>query len=156
VLSRIPDDPDWLVSLGGDGPLLDEVRSESERLGLAERIEYLGEVIDAGDFWDRCDIAMLLSDHEGSPNSLLEAARAGRPLLATGVGGTREVVTAESGFLVDLDDSRETADHLAELIADPALRMRLGAAAREEVLIKHDPAEVASAHLAVLREAIGG
>jgi glycosyltransferase involved in cell wall biosynthesis len=75
-------------------------------------------------------IAMLLSVREGLPKSLVEAAAAGRPIVATDVPGCREVVRRErEGYLVPFGDSAAAAQALVELAGDPALRRRLGAAA---------------------------
>ena len=155
VLCRLPENQDWSARLGGDGPLQDDIHAEAERLGILDRIEFCGNITDAGEFWDSCDVALLLSDHEGSPNSLLEAARAGRPLLATAVGGTIEIVVPGTGFLVAPDATDEAASRLRDLIADPELRATLGAHAREEVLRNHDPEQVTALHLEALFRAVG-
>ena len=73
---------------------------------------------------------MLLSYREGLPRSLVEAAAAGRPIVATDVPGCREVVrNGQEGILVPLGDIEATARALGTLAADPSLRYRLGAAA---------------------------
>lgn len=154
ALSLLDAEREWIAVLGGDGPLLPDVRAEIERLGLAERVELRGEVRDAECFWNGCHVAVLLSDSEGSPNSLLEGARAGRPLVATAVGGSREIVADGTGFLVDPDDEGEIATRLAELIDSERLRDELGARARELTLGRHDPDTVARGHLDVLGEAM--
>jgi glycosyltransferase involved in cell wall biosynthesis len=75
-------------------------------------------------------IAMLLSVREGLPKSLVEAAAAGRPIVATDVPGCREVVRqGREGYLVPFGDIGAAARVLVELAGDPALRARLGAAA---------------------------
>jgi glycosyltransferase involved in cell wall biosynthesis len=75
-------------------------------------------------------IAMLLSVREGLPKSLVEAAAAGRPIIATDVAGCREVVRSErEGYLVPLGDIDAAARALAALAGDGALRRRLGEAA---------------------------
>jgi glycosyltransferase involved in cell wall biosynthesis len=75
-------------------------------------------------------IAMLLSVREGLPKSLVEAAAAGRPIVATDVPGCREVVRqGREGYLVPFGDIDAAAQALVELAGDPALRMRLGTAA---------------------------
>jgi glycosyltransferase involved in cell wall biosynthesis len=89
-----------------------------------------GRVTDVAAVWRAHHIAMLLSYREGLPRSLVEAAAAGRPIVATDVSGCREVVRdGEEGFLVPLGDSEAAARALVRLAADPALRARMGAAA---------------------------
>ena len=73
---------------------------------------------------------MLLSVREGLPKSLVEAAAAGRPIVATDVPGCREVVRqGREGFLVPFGDIDAAAQALVQLAGDRALRLRLGAAA---------------------------
>jgi len=75
-------------------------------------------------------IAMLLSVREGLPKSLVEAAAAGRPIVATDVPGCREVIRHGcEGYLVPFGDIGATAQALVELAGDRVLRLRLGAAA---------------------------
>jgi glycosyltransferase involved in cell wall biosynthesis len=76
---------------------------------------------------------VLSSDNEGTPVALIEASAAGRPLVATDVGGVRDIVTPETGRLVAPHDPEAFAAALCELAGDPALRKQLGAAAREHV-----------------------
>jgi glycosyltransferase involved in cell wall biosynthesis len=73
---------------------------------------------------------MLLSVREGLPKCLVEAAAAGRPIVATDVPGCREVVRqGREGFLVPVGDTDAAARALVQLAGDRALRLRLGAAA---------------------------
>jgi glycosyltransferase involved in cell wall biosynthesis len=93
-------------------------------------ITWHGRVTDVARVWREHHIAMLLSYREGLPRSLVEAAAAGRPIVATDVAGCREVVRdGEEGLLAPLGDSAATARALTRLAANPALRARMGAAA---------------------------
>ena len=93
-------------------------------------VTWHGRVTDVARVWREHHIAMLLSYREGLPRSLVEAAAAGRPIVATDVAGCREVVRdGQEGILVPLGDSEATAQALVKLAADPALRARMGAAA---------------------------
>jgi glycosyltransferase involved in cell wall biosynthesis len=76
-------------------------------------------------------VTMLLSVREGLPKCLVEAAAAGRPIVATDVPGCREVVRQGlEGYLVPFGDIEAAAQALTRLAADRALRQRLGAAAK--------------------------
>jgi glycosyltransferase involved in cell wall biosynthesis len=93
-------------------------------------IAWHGRVSDVSCVWREHHVAMLLSYREGLPRSLVEAAAAGRPIVATDVAGCREVVRdGREGLLVPLGDIEAAARALATLAADPGLRGRLGAAA---------------------------
>jgi glycosyltransferase involved in cell wall biosynthesis len=79
------------------------------------------------------DIAVLCSDNEGTPVSLIEAAAAGRPAVATRVGGVPEVVTPETGLVEAPRDHRALGAAIVRLACDHALRDKMGHAARARV-----------------------
>ena len=93
-------------------------------------ITWHGRVTDVARVWREHHIAMLLSYREGLPRALVEAAAAGRPIVATDVAGCREVVRdGQEGILAPPGDTEAVAQALVKLAADPALRARMGAAA---------------------------
>ncbi len=121
----------------GDGPLRRAAERLAAGLGLAERVEFLGARHDVAQILAGCQAFVLASRYEGLPLTVLEAMRAGLPVVATDVGGVAEAVRdGETGYLVTSparDPDRavaELADRLGRLVADPALRARLGAAGR--------------------------
>jgi glycosyltransferase involved in cell wall biosynthesis len=80
------------------------------------------------------DALVLPSYREGLPNVILEAFRAGVPVVATAVGGTPELVfPGETGYLVRPDDADEMAQRLLQLLADDSDRRRMGRNARKLV-----------------------
>src|ERR1700719_650091 len=86
-------------------------------------ITWHGHETDVARVWREHHVAMLLSYREGLPRSLVEAAAAGRPIVATDVPGCREVARdGKEGILVPLGDSEATARALTALAADQALR----------------------------------
>ncbi len=96
----------------------------------APGIAWHGHATDVALVWREHHVAMLLSYREGLPRSLVEAAAAGRPIVATDVPGCRDVARdGKEGILVPLGDSDAAARALIALAADQALRQRLGAAA---------------------------
>ena len=91
---------------------------------------------------------MLSTGSEGAPLSVLEAMAAGLPVVASAVGGVPEIVAdGATGLLVPPDDAAALAAALEQLLADAALRRRLGAAGRERVRVRFDLAELQRAHL---------
>jgi glycosyltransferase involved in cell wall biosynthesis len=144
----------WEVELAGDGSLMPQLKLEAEKRGLAERVRFLGEVEDIRAFWARQHIALLFSDTEGSPNALIEAALAGRPMVATATGGTPDVVAPEGGFLVEIDDDSAAAEAMAKLIDDAALRRAFGARASEQALQRFAIAGFVGGHVSAIREVI--
>jgi len=116
-------DPDNPAALSSD-----ELREFSRRPGVVWR----GRTSDVAGVWRSSHIAMLLSHSgEGLPRSLVEAAASARPIITTDVPGCRSVVQpGVEGFLVPLGDVAAAAKALGELAQDPALRDRMGQAAR--------------------------
>lgn len=154
VLDLLGNDLSWKVLLGGIGPLQETVAADLARRGLDERVKIVGQVRDARAFWAQCHIAVLLSDHEGSPNALIEAGFAGRPLLATAVGGTVEVVDKTAGVLVDPGDVPGTARELADLIADADRRRRLARGAHKHMTKTFSLERCVDGHLAAIRDVV--
>jgi glycosyltransferase involved in cell wall biosynthesis len=93
-------------------------------------IHWHGVTDDVAGVYREHHVAMLLSVREGLPKCLVEAAAAGRPIVATDVPGCREIVRQErEGFLVPFGDIEAAAQALVQLAGDRALRLRLGTAA---------------------------
>jgi glycosyltransferase involved in cell wall biosynthesis len=152
-LELLDRDKPWRFDLVGSGPLRDQVAAAIEARGLADKVTAAGPITDIPAFWADHDVAVLLSDDEGSPNALIEAALLGRPLVGTNGGGTVEIVAPEAGLLVS-SNPQEIATALERLIDDPQLRLRLGEGARRHASAQHDLRASVDAHLAVIREAL--
>jgi glycosyltransferase involved in cell wall biosynthesis len=150
ALERMPPGP-WRVDLAGDGPLRTEIQARVVRAQLGERVRFAGEIADAREFWRDRHVAILLSDSEGLPNAVLEAAFAGRPAIATRAGGTPEVI-GDGGILVGLDDPGATAAAMTKLIDDPVGRERLGRAIWQHVADRHSIDQMMRGHLGALEE----
>jgi glycosyltransferase involved in cell wall biosynthesis len=111
------------------------LRAEAERLGVAGRVVFAGYRSDVPALLAGCDVFCLPSSKEGLPLVVLEAMAQGKPVVATAVGGTPELVLdGVTGLLVPPGDARALADALGALLADPARARRLGEAGRERVL----------------------
>jgi glycosyltransferase involved in cell wall biosynthesis len=126
--------PDTKFVLLGDGPLRNHLETLSQDLGLNSSVIFLGEQLDVGPFLAAFDIAVLPSEAEGCSNTLLEAMALGKPVVATDVGGNRELVnTSETGLLVPLDDVATLTDAVIGLLRDPGRAQTMGLAARDKV-----------------------
>lgn len=154
ALSLVRAEAPWRVDLAGAGPLREAVAAEIAERGLEDRVVAGGPVEDVAGFWAEHQVGVLLSDDEGSPNALIEAAIRGRPLIGTDGGGTAEVI-GPGGLLVS-HHPPVIARAFERLIDDPGLRRSLGAAARRHALEAHDLESFAEGHLAVLDEALSG
>lgn len=114
-------------------------------------VEPAGYITDVARFWREAHIAVYPSRYgEGLPKTLLEAAASGRPAVTTDAPGCREAVAdGVTGFLVPLDDADATADRLRRLVEDPALRRRMGEAARARVVERFSDEVVVKGFLGV-------
>ena len=126
----------------GEGPLLPELRSARDALGLTEEVGLAGPATqtELRDVLRRADIFALTpfvtadGDREGLPSSVLEAMASGLPVVATAVAGIPEAIDhGRTGLLAAPRDIEDIAGHLESLVEDPALRRRLGAGAREAI-----------------------
>lgn len=121
----------------GTGPYEADLRRQADRLGNTAQVHFAGllpyEQIPVR--LQEADIFVLPSLQEGLPLSLLEAMASGLPVVATAVGGIPNVLRdEENGLLVPAADSQSLCGALARLLADPALRRRLGGAAHRDAM----------------------
>ena len=122
----------WHLDLIGDGPLLAESQALGRSLGLADRIQFWGQRKDVAALLARAQVALLITNWEGFPLSILEAMRAGLPVVSSDVGGIAESVQEGStGFLVSQGDVEGLRRRLERLLTDSELRVRLGRNGRE-------------------------
>lgn len=116
-------------------------------------LQWTGYVDDMANLLRQTHVACLPSYREGLPLSLLEAAAAGRPMVATDVPGCREVVRhGQTGLLVPPRDPQALADALETLLADGEMRQRMGAAARKLAVDEFSEQAVQGETLAVYKE----
>jgi glycosyltransferase involved in cell wall biosynthesis len=126
VLRAMPDAPDLVIA--GDGPQRPELEKQVADLGLAERIEFPGRCDrpTTASLFRGCELFVLPSRHEPQGIVCLEAMAAGKPVVATRVGGVPEVVLdGECGVLVDPGSSAALADALFAVSRSPSLRDQL-------------------------------
>ena len=116
--------PELTFLIGGTGELLQELE-----LGSPENVRMLGWV-DPKEFWPACDVALLTSDNEGLPTSLIEAAFAGKPIVSEDVGSAREIFEDDvGGYLVN--DLKSRVDALNNLEKNPQRLSSMGSCAKK-------------------------
>jgi glycosyltransferase involved in cell wall biosynthesis len=126
--------PDLRYVVIGDGVSKPALERQVADLGLADIVRFHGIEPDARRLYGALDIVVQASDSEGLPNAVLEAAAAGRAVVATAAGGTPEIVTdGVTGLSVPVGDADRLAAAFDRLAGDPDLRLRLGTAARAYV-----------------------
>jgi len=118
----------------GDGEMRGELEKYVEELGIIDSVEFRGWVKDLNAIYEELDIVALTSLNEGTPVSLIEAMAGGRPVVATNVGGVKDIVKdGASGYLVESGNVEEFSNRLVELIKDPEKRRAFGLSGRDIV-----------------------
>jgi glycosyltransferase involved in cell wall biosynthesis len=154
VLARYPDTRFVFV---GDGPMEEELRAEVTKLGIGGNVEFLGHRDDIPELLATGSMAVRASLSEGLPLVALEAMAAGLPVIATDVGGTREVVDdGVTGYLLQPNDVEGLADRICRLAGDAAMRVEMGARGRACVEDGYDWSRIAGRTVGVYREVVGG
>jgi glycosyltransferase involved in cell wall biosynthesis len=125
------------LAIVGDGVIRRDLESLASQLGITRMVSFLGHRPDLPQLLAATDIAVLSSANEGTPVSLIEAAAAGKPAVASSVGGVPEVVTSQTGILYPPGDEYALANAIIRLAADSDLRRRLGDSARHAALRRY-------------------
>jgi glycosyltransferase involved in cell wall biosynthesis len=121
----------------GEGSLAESLKAQAGRLGLSGQVHFVGYQRNIEAWLAIADVAVLPSFYEGMPLVAIEALGAGRPMVATAVDGTSEVVVdGKTGLTVPPGDSAALAEAIIRLLRNPAERNAFGAAGRQWVLDK--------------------
>jgi len=115
----------------GDGPDRWALEQRASETGLQDRVRFLGQRLDIPELLASSDIFALATNWEGFPISILEAMRAGLPIVASNVDGVGEAVSdGVTGYLVPAADANVFRNRLVRLLTDANLRRSMGAAGR--------------------------
>ena len=133
--AALPAVPDAQLVLVGDGETRVALAEQARALGVAGDVIFTGTLPHQPLPQQLFDIAVLTSENEGFPNSLVEASACGVPLVATRVGGVPDVLLeGQTGLGVEVGDVANTAAALSLLLRDGPRRERYGASGRAEVV----------------------
>lgn len=121
AFARLPADT-ALLDIAGEGVLHGELQALIDRLGVTDRCHLVGVIPreNTPDFMNRCDAFVCSSRHETLSCVLNEAAACGKPLIATACGGPQDIVTAENGLLVPVDDEEALAEAMRHMMQKAA------------------------------------
>ncbi len=156
LLEAVAEVPDALFLLAGEGSERAGLEAEAERLGVADRVRFLGRREDVPQLLAACDVFALPSLYEGSSLAVLEAMAAGIPIVSSAIGGTEELIEdGRSGLLVPPGDAKSLAAALRRVLGDEELRQSLAARARERVEAGLTRGQMANRVTAVYRELLG-
>jgi glycosyltransferase involved in cell wall biosynthesis len=126
--------PEAMFVLAGEGPDRGALEGQARALGVDNRVLFLGYREDIPDLLACCEVFVLPSLFEGLPLSILEAMAAGKPVIASAIGGNDEIIAhGENGLLVPQADPAALAGAIRAVLSDPALARRLAEAGRSRV-----------------------
>jgi glycosyltransferase involved in cell wall biosynthesis len=141
--------------IAGDGPLRESCAAQMTALGLTGRAQMLGERGDVPALLQHLSVFVSASRWEGLPYALLEALAARRPIVATCVLGSEELIQdGVTGLLVPPDDPESMSRAIVRLLDDPALAHRLGANGRQQVETHYNLQTMAGQVMAVYERAM--
>lgn len=126
--------PKALLVVVGDGALRADLEQHAKQIGVTSSVSFLGERSDVHRLLQAFDVFVLSSETEGLSLTLLEAAAAGLPIVATDVGGNSEVVVdGHNGILVEPNNPQALAAAMERLAAEPKRARSMGELGRERV-----------------------
>lgn len=128
--------PEVQFALLGDGPLRSHLEDLAKELDISKQVFFFGAQKEVGTYLSLFDILVSSSiDHEGCSNSILEAQALGKPVVATDIGGNRELVeSGKNGFLITPRDPLAMAKAVFDLLENPDLAFRMGKNGQNMVL----------------------
>ena len=126
--------PESAFVLAGEGELIEPMRALADELGISRETFFIGRCQQVAELLALSDVCVLSSKAEGFSNSILEYMAAGRPVVATDVGGAREaIIEGETGYLVQSGDDEALATRIVSLLREPERARAMGARGRQVV-----------------------
>jgi len=139
VAARLHGGPEVCFVIAGTGPLQAALKVMAVRLGLEDRVRFLGHVGNRVALYHAMDVLLMTSDFEGTPMVLLEAMACGLPVVASAVDGIAEVCThGKDALLIPPGRGDAFASALGSLIVDPQCGEQMGRNARKSILDGYD------------------
>ncbi len=152
ALARLPGVWLWLAGEGSERRALGAL---ADRLGVAERVHFLGWRDDIGSLMATADVCVCPSRHEPLGNVILEAWAAGKPVVAAAAAGPQGLIEdGETGRLVPIDDAGALAASLGETIAEPERARTMGEAGHARFRRDHSEPVVVAKYLAFFHQVI--
>ncbi|MCD7971387.1 MAG: glycosyltransferase family 4 protein [Candidatus Azobacteroides sp.] len=130
---------DCLFRIGGDGPMLEELKRKAAELNVSDRVEFAGLVHSPAEFMKTIDIFALPSEWEGFGYVITEAMASGKPVVAFDISSNPElIVNNETGYLLPYPDKKAFAKAIEELLLSPEKRKVYGENGKKRVAEKFD------------------
>lgn len=152
AMARLPDAFLWLA---GEGPERAGLEAAARRLGIAERVRFLGWQDDPAPYFSSADVIAVPSRHEPLGNVVLEAWAYGVPVVATASQGPRFLIDdGRDGLIVPVEDVGAMAGTLGRTLADKPLRARLAAEGRAKLAAHFSEAAVVAQYLSLFERVL--
>ena len=156
IFERVSREMDAVLLMVGEGPERSSVQALARRVGVLDRIRFLGTQQDIGQIAAMADVFLLPSELESFGLSALEAMACGVPVIGSDAGGLPEVVRhSESGYLLPVGDVEGMAARTIEVLKDDERRREMGQAARHRVESLFGAERVVSQYEAVYARVLG-
>jgi len=156
IFERVAREVDAVLLMVGEGPERSSAQALGRRLGLGERLRFLGTQQAIEEIVGLADVFLLPSELESFGLSALEAMARGVPVVGSDAGGLPEVVKhAESGYLLPVGDVDGMAARTIEILRDDERRREMGEAARHRVESLFDAERVVGQYEAVYARVLG-
>ncbi len=148
---------DTTLLIVGEGPQQQELLRHRDAVSDDRRVRFCGHREDVTDWLPHCAAYWIGSGYEGQSNSVLEAMRAGLPVVASDIPGNRDlVVPDQTGFLVPVGDAAAFARETQHLLEHPAERDQLGQAARQRIAEAFTVEQMVARHAALYQRLRSG
>ncbi len=139
----------------GEGKLKESLQAQAQTLGVSEHIHFLGMRHDVPNILAASEIFVLPSLWEGLSIALIEAMAASKPIVATSVSGTNEVMeNNKTGLIVSPGDSQALAEAIIEMLNNSEQAQAMGKAAKEHVVTHYSAQKQADEHMALYRRSL--
>lgn len=141
--------------LVGNGPERPKAEEQAKNLGIRENIHFFGNVKKVEEIVGKSDLFWLPSEDESFGLAALEAMSCEVPVVASDVGGLRELIShGDDGYLVKVGDTEALADYSLKILQNTKLQQELGSKARQKVLRKYAPDKIVPQYLELYRETL--
>jgi glycosyltransferase involved in cell wall biosynthesis len=131
-LESYPNLPDWKILVAGDGDLRQVLTDKILELKCENRIQLLSWETDSKSLFSAADLVILTSIQEGTPVSLIEAMAAGKPIIASGVGGVPDMLESGGGRIVSSINSKVFAEEISQIFLQESIGWEMGQIGRKQ------------------------
>lgn len=131
ILRKVPNTT-FLVA--GDGVMLPYLTDLTKKLGIVEKVKFIGNIDKVAEILQTFDVSVLTSAFESLPGAIIESMMLGKPVVATAVGGVPEIIEhGKTGLLAEVKNPYDIADKIITLLQNKKLRDKIGKDAKASV-----------------------